>query len=98
MAKQKVEYVNPMALNPDTGNPRKITPEKFARLKRGIEKFGLDAQPIVARREGSRIIGGHQRLAAAQSLGMNSVPVIFMDISDKDAKALNVLLNNEEAQ
>lgn len=93
-----IEYVAPQLLRPDIQNPRKITEKAKAALKRGIEHHGL-VQPLIARRHDNLLIGGHQRLEAAIELKMATVPVVYLDEKDdKDARALNILLNNPEAQ
>jgi ParB-like chromosome segregation protein Spo0J len=50
-------------------------------------------QPVLERRENSVVVGGHQRLVAARRLGMDTVPVIWLDISVVRARLLNVALN-----
>ncbi len=39
------------------------------------------------------MIGGHQRLVAACRLGLDTVPVIFVDLSPERAKLLYLALN-----
>jgi ParB-like chromosome segregation protein Spo0J len=86
------EHVNPRKLNPSVYNPRKISPRELANLRKSIRAFGF-VQPIVARRADRAIIGGHQRHKAALLERLASVPVIFLDIDEKRAKALNLALN-----
>jgi hypothetical protein len=64
-----IEQVPPGRLRPDPGNPRRIDKIELATLTESLRHFGL-VQPILARREDSTIIGGHQRLVAAQRLGL----------------------------
>lgn len=93
-----VTYEDPQTLLPDRDNPRKITPAKRARLKRGIERFGL-AQPFLVRGETSVVIGGHQRLDIAKEIGLELVPVTRLyGLTDSEARALGILLNNQDAQ
>lgn len=93
-----IEYVPVEDLVPDPRNPREITAEELRRLRRGIEEFGL-VDPFVARREDGLLVGGHQRLKVARELGHETVPVVFLEgLSDDRAAALNVLLNNPNAQ
>jgi len=61
-------------------------------LTRSITEFGL-VDPIVARREDKKVIGGHQRLRAALKLGMPLVPVVFIEMSEEKSKLLNIALN-----
>jgi DNA modification methylase len=62
------------------------------KLVRSIEAFGL-VEPLVVRRSDNLVIGGHQRLEAAKALGMTKVPVVYVEIGDAQAKALNLALN-----
>lgn len=93
----QVEYVGPETLLFADYNPRIMDDEARKRLGDGIEEFGM-VIPILARREDRLILGGHQRTRHALDHGIAEVPVIFLvGISDRRAKALNVLLNNENA-
>jgi DNA modification methylase len=65
---------------------------EMRRLIRSIQEFGF-VEPIVARKADRTVIGGHQRLEAARALGLSSVPVVYVDISAHQAKALNLALN-----
>jgi hypothetical protein len=44
------------------------------------------------------VVGGHARLAILKELGVTEVPVSIVRLSDAREKALNVVLNNQEAQ
>jgi len=79
-------------LHPDPANPRRISDEELESLTRSMRRYGL-VQPIVVRKEDSTVIGGHQRLVAARRLGMDEVPVTYVDISEEDAHLLNLALN-----
>jgi hypothetical protein len=52
-----------------------------------IKRFGFGT-PLLVRVFGNEVIAGHTRLKAAISLGMDTVPVRFMDLSEQDAHAL----------
>src|SRR5712691_520010 len=94
----RIEYCKPATLRVFEKNPRKISETARARLKRGIEAFGL-VDPIIVRRRDRRVLGGHQRLAVARELEMPTVPVVFLDrITKAQADALTILLNNPAAQ
>jgi DNA modification methylase len=67
------------------------------KLVRSIETFGL-VEPLVVRRSDNLVIGGHQRLGAAKALGLKTVPVVYVDLSDAEAKVLNVGLNRIQGQ
>ena len=76
----------------DPANPRRISDEELESLTRSISKFGM-IDPIIARNEDKVVIGGHQRLIAARKLGMKQVPVVLVDLSEEQARLLNLALN-----
>ena len=78
-------------LKPAAYNPRHMPQEELDALVRSIEEFGL-VDPIIANRGGA-VIGGHQRLKAAQIVGLETVPVIFVSLTKAKEKALNLALN-----
>ena len=59
-----VEQVAIDLLRPDPANPRRISDDELDALERSLRQFGF-VQPVLARREDSIVIGGHQRLVAA---------------------------------
>jgi len=61
-------------------------------LRRSVSHWGM-VEPLVVRRSDHLVIGGHQRLEAAKALGMAAVPVAYVELSDAEAKALNLALN-----
>jgi DNA modification methylase len=87
-----IEQVPIDLLRPDPANPRRIGEEELDSLERSIRQFGF-VQPVLARKEDSTVIGGHQRLIAARRLGLASVPVIWLDLSVEQARLLNLALN-----
>jgi DNA modification methylase len=87
-----VEEVPIDLLRPDLANPRRISDEELDSLERSLRQFGF-VQPVLARREDSTVIGGHQRLVAARRLGLTTVPVTYLDISIEQARLLNLALN-----
>ena len=78
-------------LKPSEYNPRKISEQELDKLVRSIKKFGF-LEPIIVNKDNS-IIGGHQRVKAANLIGMQEVPAIRIDLSENLAKALNLALN-----
>jgi DNA modification methylase len=87
-----VEMVPIDQLRPDPANPRRISNEQLESLTRSLRTYGF-VQPVLARREDRTVIGGHQRLLAARRLGYREVPVIFLDLTQEQARVLNVGLN-----
>ena len=94
--KLKIEYVKPHELNPAEYNPRHATEKQHQELRQSIERFGFK-QPIIVNSAENRknvIIGGHFRHRIAIELGMETVPVIYMDIPDiAEEQELNLRLN-----
>jgi DNA modification methylase len=56
-------------------------------VAKSIKRFGF-ASPIIARKEDNMVIAGHTRLAAARSLGLDKVPVRFVDLDPTEAQLL----------
>lgn len=79
-------------LRPDPGNPRHISEAELDALTRSLTEFGF-VQPVLARREDATVIGGHQRLVAARRLGLEAVPVIWLDIDAQQGRLLGLALN-----
>jgi DNA modification methylase len=88
----QIEHVAIESLRPDPANPRRISDSELEALTRSLREFGF-VQPVLARREDRVVIGGHQRLVAARKLGMQIVPVIFVDLTEEQARLLNLALN-----
>ncbi|MBI2862629.1 MAG: ParB N-terminal domain-containing protein, partial [Chloroflexi bacterium] len=87
-----VEHVPPGDLVPDAFNPRRIKDAELEALTRSIREFGL-VDPIIAGRQDRTIIGGHQRVVAARKLGLKTLPVIYLDLTQEQARLLNLALN-----
>ena len=86
MTKAAAVYVDPNTLTPWDKNPRNNA-EAIKQVAKSIERFGF-ASPIVARQADGRIIAGHTRHSAALKLGLEDVPVRFLDIDEQKASAL----------
>lgn len=81
-------------------NPRYITEDSRRRLKKAIEQVGLLA-PITWNRRTGRVVGGHQRLRALDTINGNRdyyLRVAAVDMDETEEKSANLLLNNPEAQ
>jgi DNA modification methylase len=89
---RSIEQISIDQLRPDPANPRRISDEELDALERSIRQFGF-VEPVIARREDSTIIGGHQRLLAARRLGLTTVPVIWLDLGAEQARLLGLALN-----
>lgn len=85
------------SLIPAPYNPRKITDEAKAGLKASLDRFGL-VQDIVVNRRTMHIVGGDKRAMTLREAGVVDVPVVLVNLSDDEEKALNVALNNPKIQ
>ena len=87
-------------LTPAAYNPRKLlrpSSPAYRKLKASIAEFGL-VEPLVWNELTGHVVGGHARLAVLRELGFMEVPVSVVRLNDKREKALNIVLNNQEAQ
>ena len=67
-------------------NPRE-NDHAVDRVAKSIQDFGF-ASPIVVRRSNKMIIAGHTRFKASKKLGLDFVPVRFMDLTEEEARLL----------
>jgi ParB-like chromosome segregation protein Spo0J len=87
-------------LQPAAYNPRKPmspTSPAYRKLKASLAEFGL-VEPLVWNEPTGRVVGGHARLRILTELGYTEVPVSVVRLDEAREKALNVVLNNQEAQ
>lgn len=77
-------------------NPRKWNKEALEKLKESLNLYGF-VDPVIANSAPERLntlIGGHMRVTAAKELGIDEVPVVYLDIPDLEKeKDLNLRLN-----
>lgn len=78
-------WVERSTLAPWKDNPRK-NQKAIAKVAASIKRFGFGA-PILAR-TGGEVIAGHTRLLAAESLGLDRVPVRYLDLDPAEAHLL----------
>jgi ParB-like chromosome segregation protein Spo0J len=87
-------------LQPAAYNPRKPLGPKssaYRKLKASLAEFGL-VEPLVWNERTGRVVGGHARLRILRELGVTEVPVSVVRLDEAREKALNIVLNNQEAQ
>ena len=73
-------------------NPRTISEKELANLKKSISRFGI-VRPVVINKKTDILVSGHQTIKAAKELGIDEVPAIYVNITKKEEKALNLALN-----
>jgi len=81
-------------------NPRQMTEKQAADLEASIRKFGL-VDPLIVNRHPERrnvVIGGHQRLKVAKACGIDTVPVVYVELDEGQEKELNLRLNKNTGE
>ena len=78
-------------IHPYPKNAKKHTAKQIAQVAASIKEFGFN-QPIVVDKD-NVIIVGHGRYEAAKILGLEKVPTIQVDLTDKQAKAYRLADN-----
>lgn len=92
-------------ITPAPYNPRTITADGKAALKRGIKKFGIIGG-LVWNKRTSFLVSGHQKIGVLDELNKYDktaatdyvIKVEAIDVDEKTEKELNVLFNNPNAQ
>ncbi|MBZ5638307.1 MAG: ParB N-terminal domain-containing protein [Acidobacteriia bacterium] len=73
-------------------NPRRISDHDLDALRRSLRFFGT-VEPIVVNKRSGHIVGGHQRVRAAEAEGIDTLPVVYVDLDDPSERQLNLALN-----
>ena len=79
-------------------NPREISDEEMAKLKRSITELGY-SEPIIVNDVNNVIISGNQRYKALKELGTDEIEVIYIhEPVPAREKALNIALNKIDGE
>lgn len=93
---KEIKFIAPDLILPNLYQPRKFFDEEaIEELAQSIKMYGI-IQPLSVRRMGENsyeLVAGERRLRAAKKLGLDTVPVILIDITDKDSAAIALLEN-----
>ena len=87
----ETEWVAPSTLTPWSRNPRR-NDAAAKRLAVTIEAHGWTT-PVLVQSGSGRVIAGHTRLKAAALLGLDRVPVVRLDVDDRQADAIAIADN-----
>lgn len=82
-------------IEPNTKQPRKyFNDEKLKQLAESIKQHGV-VQPIIVKKENDiyRIIAGERRWRAARLAGIETIPAIVKDVSNKQIMAMALIEN-----
>ncbi|WP_315117053.1 ParB/RepB/Spo0J family partition protein [uncultured Clostridium sp.] len=93
---ENINFVDTDLIYPNVYQPRKIfNEESIDELAKSIKSYGI-IQPLSVRRIGEgtyELVAGERRLRAAKKAGLKQVPVIVVDVTDKDSAAIALLEN-----
>lgn len=81
-------------IHPDY-NPRYISEQDFSQLKKSLKKFEAVEPAVINTFEGREnvIVGGNQRIRAAEALGWNVYPCYHVSLTQGEESELNIRLN-----
>jgi len=68
------------------------TPQNYNEIKENILQFGV-IQPILVNPNDFQVISGNLRVQIAQELGMEEVPVVFIDLSEEEMEMVFISTN-----
>jgi hypothetical protein len=88
---EKVEKIGIDEVWPDETNPRKPDPARLHLLRLSLSKMGF-ILPLYANPDGM-LLSGHQRETVARELGWDYLPVVHVDLAEKDERGINVIFN-----
>ena len=91
-----IERWSPEKLVPYARNARTHSEEQVAQIAASIVEFGF-TNPILAGSDGV-IVAGHGRLAAAQKLGLDTVPVVVLDHLTPTQRRALIIADNRIAE
>lgn len=93
---KNINYISVDLISPNIYQPRKyFDEESLNELAQSIKSYGI-VQPLSVRKLNEykyELIAGERRLRAAKKIGLKEVPVIIVNISDKESAAIALLEN-----
>lgn len=88
----KLQEVALSKLKPYERNAKTHSPEQVDRLARSIKEFGF-LSPCLIDKAGN-IIAGHGRVMAAQKIGLDKVPCVFVENLTEEQRRAYILADN----
>lgn len=81
-------------------NPRQISEKDFKHLCKSLETFAAVEPAVINTHKGREgiIIGGNQRIRAAQALGWDEYPCYEIELEPKKERELNIRLNKNTGE
>lgn len=91
-----INYVSTELICPNLYQPRKVFDEdSIDELAKSINSYGI-IQPLSVRKlsdDSYELIAGERRLRAAKKIGLDKVPVIVINVTDRESAAIALLEN-----
>jgi ParB-like chromosome segregation protein Spo0J len=91
-----IQVVKISDINTAEYNPRIIRKDEFDGLKSSLKIFGQQENFII--NKNGTLISGHQRLEAAKQLGWKEVTANVVNLTPKEEKKLNLIMNSRAVQ
>ena len=91
-SKLRIVYEPVEKLKPANYNPRTISEKDLRSLVKNMSEFG-HLGILIANRKTNNLISGHQRLKVAKLLKMKEIAVVWIDVSLRKEKILNIGMN-----
>jgi 16S rRNA G966 N2-methylase RsmD len=92
----QIEYRHPSDLHANPRNARTHSPDQIRRITDSIRQFGFTNPLLVD--EADQLLAGHGRLAAAQQLGLTTVPTVRLSTLSDAEKRAYVIADNRLAE
>lgn len=92
-----VEYVAHGSIGPNTYNPNRQDDHTFQMLLRSMETDGF-TQPIIVHRDTRQIVDGEHRWRAAHELGLETVPIVMVDMSREQMQVATLRHNRARGE
>lgn len=90
-----IQYVLIKNLKEAKYNPRKLTKKQEKDITESLKRFGC-VDPLIVNKHKTRnnvLVGGHQRYRIMKKMGYKQVPVVYVNLTLKKEKELNIRLN-----
>jgi len=91
----RLEHLSPLSLLPYGRNARTHSKKQVAQIAASIAQFGFNNPVLVS--DDNQIIAGHGRVAAARSLGLETVPILRLSHLNEAQRRAYVLADNKLA-
>ena len=78
----QIQYVSPADVKPNSYNPNRQSDRDFELLLKSMKEDGF-TQPVIVQKSTGEIVDGEHRWRASQALGMEKIPVVYVEMTDE---------------